>query len=62
MTLSVKCIATSAMRLPPHDGQNPRPLHENGRSKSLAHEGQWMRQKPRVGSPQATKARSSRST
>jgi hypothetical protein len=42
-TRSTSHAAWSAMRRLPHDGQKPRPLHENATSSSFRHELQYMR-------------------
>src|SRR5690606_19148792 len=46
MTRSTRIAAVSAMRLAPHEGHNPRRLHENATSFSCAHSLQRTRRKP----------------
>ena len=45
-TWSTRCAARSAMRRPPQLGQKPRPLHENGTSRSVRQSPHWNRAKP----------------
>jgi len=42
------CAAVLLMRLAVHDGQKPRPLHENATSFSFGHSAHLTRTKPRL--------------
>jgi hypothetical protein len=57
-----KCAARSAMRRPPHEGQKPLPLHENGSNRSNAQSPHRIRAKPFASTPQWRNFRNSRMT
>ena len=58
-TRSVRFAAVAHMRLPMHEGQKPRPLHENATSRLSAHAPQRSLAKPRHSTPQLRYASSS---
>lgn len=60
ITRSTSHAAVSAMRRAPHDGQKPRPLHENATTSSLPHPAHHTRAKPCAGIPQRRNASTSR--
>jgi len=59
---STRRAAVSAIRRPPQEGQNPRPLHEKATRRSWPQPSQCTRMNPRASTPQSRYARSSRST
>jgi hypothetical protein len=59
---STRCAAVSAILRPPHEGQNPRHLHEKATSRSCPHASQWTRKNPWASTPHSRYARISRST
>ena len=59
---STQRAARAAIRRPPHDGQNPRPLHDNGTRRWWWQVSQTNQPKPPRGSPQVVYRRSSSMT
>ncbi len=59
---STRCAAVSAILRPPHEGQNPRHLHEKATSRSCPQASQWTRKNPWASTPHSRYARISRST
>jgi hypothetical protein len=62
ISASVQRHARSAIRRPPHDGQNPRVWHEKGTSRWWWPTGQASHAKPSAGSPHASVRSTSRVT
>jgi len=56
----MRCLPAGSMRAAPHDGQKPRPLHENATTSSCPQSSQCTRAKPCASTPHRRNAATSR--